>query len=118
MTVTVTSSELITAESFAVSRKTYVPPLVNDAVVTGELLSAKVTVPGPLTTLQETTGVTPAGKPSSVTEPARLAVAGNVMVRSGPALTSGALLSGLTTVTVKLCVSNAPRWSATFTTTL
>ena len=80
MTVTVTSSELSKAESFAVSRKTYVPPLLKLALVIGELPSAKTTVPGPLTTLHETTGVVPAGRPSSVTVPTRLAVAGQVTV--------------------------------------
>src|SRR5262249_54360454 len=56
----------------------------------------KVTVPGPLTLLQATVRWLPAGNPSSVAVPFNVAVFGSVMVRSGPALTTGAWFCGIT----------------------
>ena len=52
VTVTVTSSEVDRAESFPVSRRTYVPILENVAVVAATFELPKVTVPGPLTFVQ------------------------------------------------------------------
>ena len=58
-----------------------------------------MTVPGPLTLDQVVVTVAGGfGFPSSVTVPFRLAVAGKVMVWSGPALTTGAVLGAVLTV--------------------
>jgi hypothetical protein len=75
-----TSSEADNALSVAESRNVYVPAIENDAVVLRAAAFPNVTVPGPLTLLQDLVSVLPVGRPSSVAEPARVAVAGNVMV--------------------------------------
>mgnify|MGYP007033726128 CR=1 FL=1 len=49
-----------------------------------------VTVPGPLLLVHALVTAAPAGKPSSLTEPASAAPAGNVIVCAPPALTIGA----------------------------
>ena len=72
------------------SRRTYCPAAVNDAVVLGAVASANDTGPGPLATLQSAVSAPPAGSPSSVTVPDRDADAGSVTDLSGPASTTGA----------------------------
>ena len=63
------------------------------AVVLRELALPKLTVPGRLTLDQVTVVVAGGlGKPSSLTAPVNVAWLGGVMVRSGPALTTGAML--------------------------
>src|SRR6266550_4115724 len=84
------SSLLLSSESFAVNRSTYVPASLNAALVTVIVGLANVTVPGPLTLLQVLLSVLPEGRPSSLTVPLRLAWAGRVIVWSGPALEVGA----------------------------
>jgi hypothetical protein len=79
-TVMTTSSEAESRLSLAVSRNVYVPAIENDAVVLRDVAFPNVTVPGPPTVLQDLVSVLPVGNPSSVAEPARVAVAGNVMV--------------------------------------
>ncbi len=65
------------------------------AVVESALALAKVTVPVPLTLDQVVVTLAGGlGSPSSVAVPTRLAVAGRVMVWSGPAFTTGALFVG------------------------
>ena len=61
------------------------------ALVTAAVGAENVTVPGPLNRVQRKV-MAPGGDgfPSSDAEPWRLAVAGSVMIRSGPALTVGA----------------------------
>ena len=76
----VTSDELESAVSEAVSRSTYDPDMENAAVVFLELTLPNVTVPGPLTLDQVVVIVLPVGKPSSVAVPVRVTEAGNVMV--------------------------------------
>src|SRR5215213_8669058 len=91
--------------SFADNRSTYVPGVEKIALVTGLLISLKVTRPGPLTWLQNFDTVAPTGNPSSATVPFRLAVFGKVIVWFGPALTMGAAFAGSTvTVTSSLAV--------------
>jgi hypothetical protein len=58
------------------------------AVVFGLEASAKITVPGPLTTLQEIWSV-PSGSPSSTATPFKTAGLGKAMIWSGPAFTKG-----------------------------
>jgi hypothetical protein len=72
-----------------------VPGRLKLAWVSAALGLAKVTVPGPLSTVQVAVVVAGGlGRPSSVTLPWRLALAGWVTVRSGPALAVGAVLGG------------------------
>src|SRR6266545_97760 len=78
-TVIVASSELVSAPSLAVSRRTYAPATEKLAVVVGEVVSPKVTTPGPLILVQATVRVGGLGSPSSVTDPFKSAWAGNVM---------------------------------------
>ena len=92
LTTTVSVSVLVSAPSFALSISTYVPALENVAVVASSCENAKVTVPGPLTWLHVEIG-SPPGRPSSVMVPESDACAGNVIVWSGPALTTGARLT-------------------------
>ncbi len=54
----------------------------------------KATVPGPLTWLQESARVLPAGSPSSLAEPFRVTATPATAVRFAPALTTGAWLAG------------------------
>jgi len=85
------SSEDERTESLTVIRSTYVPEALKLAGVLARWRLVKLTVPGPLISLQLTLRVFPAGgNPSSVTDPSKLAAAGNVMAWSGPALTTGA----------------------------
>jgi len=70
--------------------------------------SAKVTVPGPLTTLHWRVRMPPRGRPSSVTIPASVA-AGTVVVTSGPALTSGAVLARSSFLIVPVACGRARR---------
>ena len=60
------------------------------AVVLAAAGFAKVTVPGPVVLDQATVSAGGAGNPSSLAVPLRVAAAGSVTVRSGPALTTGA----------------------------
>ena len=90
MTVTVTSSVVLSKLSLALSLRTYVPACEKLAVVLAALALAKVAVPGPLNLLHlRVSAPGGLGKPSSVAVATRLAVLGNVIVRSGPALTTG-----------------------------
>ena len=84
---------LLNALSDAVSCRMYVPGTVKLTLVTAALGAEKVAVPGPLKRLQRKV-MAPGGDglPSSDAEPWRLAVAGSVMFRSGPAPTVGAAL--------------------------
>jgi hypothetical protein len=80
LTVTVTSSLEESVPSLAVRRRTYVPAVVNEAVVSIAEALAKLTLPGPLVRVQALVRVPGTGKPSSVTVPLRLAGPGKVMV--------------------------------------
>src|SRR3954469_19356200 len=62
--VMVTSANDESWPSVAVSRRTYEPGALNDAVVCGALALPNVTVPGPETTLQALVSVGGCGKPS------------------------------------------------------
>ena len=75
-----TSSEADNALSLAERRKVYTPADENAAVELRAAALPNVTVPGPLTVLQDLVSVLPVGQPSSVAEPARVTEAGNVMV--------------------------------------
>ena len=75
-----TSAELVSSLSVAVSRSTYIPAAEKLAVMLSALTLPKVTVPGPLNFDHVTVSVLPAGRPSSVAVPVRLAEAGSVMV--------------------------------------
>ncbi len=55
---------------------------------------AKATAPGPLTVVQAAATGAATGRPSSVTEPVRVAPAGRVSARSGPASATGAAFTG------------------------
>jgi hypothetical protein len=80
LTTTITSSTEDSNESDAVNRNVYVPAAEKlAAVVTDERL-AKVTVPGPLTSLQFTVSVLPLGWPSSLAAPNRFTPADKVVV--------------------------------------
>ena len=93
-TVTVTSALAESALSFAVRRSTYVPAAENDAVVTAADALPKLTVPGPEIFVHSKVSAPGGfGKPSSVAVPCSEAWAGSVMVRAGPALTTGAWLT-------------------------
>ncbi len=79
--MTLMSSLVDSTLSLAVSRRTYVPAVEKVAVVEAALALAKVTVPGPLTTVHAMVRVPGGlGKPSSVTVPTKLAAAGKAMV--------------------------------------
>src|SRR5262245_9711966 len=71
--VTVASSDAESAPSDAVSRRRYVPGVLNVTVVAAAAALPKVTEPGPETSDQATVRVEPTGRPSSVAKPARLA---------------------------------------------
>jgi hypothetical protein len=70
--------------------------------------SAKVTVPGP-ETFDQVVVTAPGGlgRPSSVTVPSSVALAGRVIVWSGPALTFGAWFAPLTVMTTSSLVVSA-----------
>src|SRR6266550_3340690 len=105
LTVMVAVSLTLNWPSFAAKANTYVPPTENVAVVAGELGLANVTVPGPLTLLHAIARLLS----MSVAVPASDAVAGSVMVRSGPASTTGGSLTAVTViVTVATFESSAP----------
>jgi hypothetical protein len=71
------------------------------AVVLAAAGLANVTVPGPLTSLQEYVNAPGGfGRPSSVAEPLKVAALGRVIVRSGPAFATGRLLTVTTTVSL------------------
>jgi hypothetical protein len=78
-TVMMTSSEEDNALSLADNRNVYVPAAGKVAVVVNADGFPKVTVPGPLTALQDFVIELPVGKPSSVAEPDIVADEGNVM---------------------------------------
>ena len=80
MTVIVTSAELESSLSLAVSRITYIPAAEKLAVVLNALTLPNVTVPGPLNFDHVTVSVLPTGRPSSVAVPLRLAEVGSVTV--------------------------------------
>ena len=114
LTVTVTLSLLLNTLSDAVSCRTYVPAALKLALVTAAVGAEKVTVPGPLTRAQRKV-MAPGGDgfPSSDAEPWRLAVAGSVMTRSGPALTVGAAFEGaLITIGIPMAASELAGASA------
>ena len=93
-TVITTSEVLVSWESFALSRNTYVPAVVKNAWVIALFALLKLTAAGPLTWLHWIVSV-PLGLPSSVALPLSVtALAGNVMVWLGPASTTGAWLGG------------------------
>ena len=88
--MTVMSSLPESALSFAVSLKTYVPTAENVAVAFRDVGVVNVTVPGPLTFVQETvTSPGGDGRPSSETDPASVAVCVKRIDWSGPALAVG-----------------------------
>ena len=66
--------------SLAVNLRTYVPAIVNVAVVSTADESLKVTVPGPEVLVHVVVNVPLAGKPSSETVPSSEAVEGRVIV--------------------------------------
>jgi hypothetical protein len=100
-TVTTNESLPVRALSLAIRLKVYVPGTSNVAVVAGAEASANVTASGPLTVLHVYVNAPGGfGRPSSVAEPLKLALFGSVIVRSGPALTTGALLTVITTLSV------------------
>ncbi len=104
-TVTVTSSNALSALSFAVNRSTYVPAAEKLAVVSTNAALPKVTVPGPPIWVHVVVTVAGGlGKPSSVTVPSSTAFAGSAIVWSTPALTTGAWFAGCT---VTVTSSNA-----------
>src|SRR5437867_2844912 len=80
LTVIVTSSREDKAPSLAVKRSTLVPAAEKLAVIVSALTLPNVTFPGPLTFDQVVVSVLPAGKPSSLAVPFKLAEAGSVMV--------------------------------------
>src|SRR4029078_9588849 len=63
LTSTVTSSLVVNSESLAVSSKTYVPRVLNDATDAARFTGLKPTCPGPLTTVHNCDRVLPAGTP-------------------------------------------------------
>src|SRR4029077_6269983 len=73
-TVTVVTEVACNKESLASNWITYTPAAPNVACVTSELGLLNVTVAGPLTTLQATDNVLPAGSPSSLASPRRATV--------------------------------------------
>src|SRR6185295_2065731 len=79
-TVIVTSSLAVKRVSLAVSLSTYVPSVVNVAVVSAADAFAKVTGAGPLTCVHIEVSVLPCGKPSSFTTPCKCAVLGRRIV--------------------------------------
>ena len=79
-TVMTTSSDEESKLSLAESRNVYIPGAEKFAVEFRPAALLKVTVPGPLTVLQDLVSVLPVGKPSSVAEPASVADAGKVIV--------------------------------------
>ncbi|MFN7916653.1 MAG: hypothetical protein U0Q55_15025 [Vicinamibacterales bacterium] len=91
-TVIVVSAKALSAVSEAVSRSTYVPGALKVAVVAGFEAFAKVAVPGPLRCVHWLVTAAPVGRPSSLTVPASVAPAGNVMLWFAPAETVGARL--------------------------
>ena len=93
LTVMVTSSKAELRLSFAVSLRTYVPADENDATGLSIEASENVTLPGP-DTLVHAVWRFPGGfgLPSSDADPASVAVAGSVIVWSGPAFTVGVAL--------------------------
>src|SRR2546426_11205974 len=97
--MTVRLSFVEAAPSVAVSRRTYVPPAENDAVVFVTLALPNVTVPGPLNFDHVVVSV-PLGNPSSLAAPCNIAMAGSVMVWSVPALAVGGALTMIVTLPV------------------
>jgi hypothetical protein len=79
-TVIVTSSLVESVPSVAVRRRTYVPAIEKLAVVPSTLALPNVTVPGPLNLDHVVVRVLPAGNPSSLAVPARVALPGRVIV--------------------------------------
>ena len=74
--------------------------------VASKLGVVNCTLPGPIALVQNVLSVPPAGKPSSVTVPCRLTGSGDVISLLGPALTTGAALAEMTTVTSELAVNS------------
>lgn len=102
-----TSSDLESSPSLAVSRSAYVPAIEKFAEELSAVALLNVTVPGPLTLLHDLVSVLPVGRPSSVADPASVTPFGNVTVESGPALTTGATFVGTTGLTVITTSSEA-----------
>src|SRR5262245_21354267 len=93
LTEIATSSDAVSAESLAVSRSTYRPACENVALAVRLAPLPNCTVPVPLTFVHCVVTADPAGSPSSVAVPARLAFAGSVIVWSAPAFTVGRWLT-------------------------
>ena len=95
-----TSSKVFTSPSCAMRRSRYVPDVSKEAVVDRVEALPNVTVPGPLTLLQlVVTAPGGLGRLSSLAVPARLALAGSVIVASLPAFTVGPIF-GVCNVTL------------------
>src|SRR6266568_5363190 len=94
-TVTVMSSLADKGPSPAVNRRTYAPLVEKLAVVLNALAFANVTVPEPLNLLHPNKS-SPGGigRPSSLTVPFSVALAGSVMVWSEPAFADGPWFGG------------------------
>ena len=91
-TVICTSSLASSSVSVARRRRTYTPAALKVAPVAAAFGSSKVTVPGPVT-FSHSISITPEGRPSSATLPAREAVpGGRAIVWSAPASTDGGWL--------------------------
>src|SRR5262245_34750004 len=108
-TVICTWSNVVSAPSLAVSLSTYVPAVEKMARVSTSATFSNVTVPGPLTLLHVVlTSAGGIGSPSSFTVASSIASAGNVIVWSTPASTSGAVLGGSTVIVVAPPAVSAP----------
>ncbi len=77
-TVTVTSSDPVSAPSYTLRRSTYVPAALKLTLVVSAVGAVNVAVPGPLTCDHVSVGVG-STCPSSVTVAVSVAVAGNVI---------------------------------------
>src|SRR5918999_24182 len=99
-TVIVTVSATSNSPSPTVSRSTYTPGTLKEAVVEGASAFSKVTGPGPLATLHRNVRVLPTGRPSSVTVADRVTVFGSVTSWSSPETTTGAWLRATTVIVV------------------
>ena len=104
--MTCTSSLAVSAVSLAVSLSTYTPFVEKLALVFAVAAFVNVTVPGPLTFVHDAVSLFD-GSPSSVTVPASVADAGDVIVWSGPALAVGAWFAGAYWI-VSLAAADSP----------
>ena len=104
-TTTVTVSSVVFSPSLARRRSVKVPACGNVATVDACVGDANTTTPGPSTCDHCTANTLPAGFPSSPALPANVAVAGSVIVASGPASTVGAAFGAGNTVTVTVSLA-------------